>query len=211
MWKILKMEIDYNKVQLTSVVLLPVLFGLFCLTGTLLMEQENFFTKYFWSMFVGLGTYFLIFAVWSRWKKEQRERFQRILPVSSKNISVFRFIFGISPVLLIFVILELIKAAAGEGWYITITRIHAQLGLMFILLATIALLNETISRWSNWFVTLLVALAIFILTYVVIHSVTIEVLPPLTVGGSEVYFYLWGVLLSFTAAVVYNYRKSYLK
>ena len=73
MLKILKAEIEYNKTLLVVMLLLPLSFTIFALNDVKLFPQIYFLKKYFWSMVIGLGTYFLVYVIWTVRKKEFRD------------------------------------------------------------------------------------------------------------------------------------------
>ncbi|MFC2084519.1 hypothetical protein ACFLS9_05635 [Bacteroidota bacterium] len=181
----------------------------------MVFTEVNFLKRYFWPMIVGLGIYFSIYIIWTIRFKEGRDRLHNILPIKLHYIALIRFVFGILPVIIVFVYLELSRLFIPEEWHIFIERINGQLGLFFIFLCVLSIFIDIrflLVRKKELFKSIaiiLTGLAVVLSTGGLVHLLAINVLRPLPVGAEESYFYLWGLILSVIAAIVFYKRKSF--
>jgi len=216
MYKLLKSEIQYFKLPLAIIVLLPLIFTVFALSNILLFENIYFLKKYFWSMIVGVGTYALVFIIWSLRKKEMREREHALLPITLNNLSFFRWVFGIAPFVLIGSYIELLRNVLPSQQLIFIDRINGQLGMMFIALAAVDLvINTWIALESKRYdkrviYSFILIVALIILSFGIIYSVSASLIKPLGFGGEEIVFFIWGIIISVFDVFVFAKRKLYL-
>ncbi|NOX17506.1 MAG: hypothetical protein GXO87_04390 [Chlorobi bacterium] len=230
MLKILMAEIKYFKLPLLVIFALPLIFTVAALNDILLFEQVYFLKKYFWSVFVGLGTYALIIIIWSLRKKEIRERVHAALPVSVGKLAVGRWIFAVSPFLIVGFYVELLRCFIPVRQIIFIDRINGQLGMLFLALAAVDL---AMNSWSalefkrydkRLFFTGLISAALLISGFGVIYLASASIIQPLspsgdenifliqpqTSGGEEILFFVWGTVLSVIDLFVFKKRKSFL-
>lgn len=216
MYKLLKSEIQYFKISLAIIVLLPLAFTVSALSNILLFENIYFLRKYFWSMIIGVGTYVLVFIIWSMRKKEMREREHALLPITLNSISFFRWIFGIAPFVLIGLYIELLRSVLPSQQLIFIDRINGQLGMMFIALVAVDLvINAWIAIESKRYdkrviYSFILIVALIILSFGVIYSVSVSIIKPLGFGGEEVIFFIWGIIISVFDVIVFTKRKLFL-
>ena len=216
MLKILKAEIEYYNLLILLLVILPLCFTIFAENDILLFTNIYFLKKYFWSVLVGLGIYGIVFAIWSSRKKELRERIHALIPVKLKKRSISRWILGISPFIIVGFYIEMHHYFLPEQQVIFIDRINGQLGLMFIALAGVDLvINMWITFESKRYdkkilYSFSIVVGLLVLTFGVIYLVSTSIIKPLGFGGEEIFFFIWGTILSVLATILFSKRKSYL-
>jgi len=212
MLKILKAEINYFMIPLIAIALLPLSFTIFTAADIHAFLGFNFFEKYFWSLIFGFGTYGFVFIIWTLRKKEVRDRLHSTLPVSLNQTAIIRWLFGIAPFILIWIYLELLRNVIPEDQTIFINRINAQMGLMFIALASFDFIINSDNSITNgrYIKILLISLALIFSSLGVIFLVTISVIPRFPFGGGEFYFTFWGLVISVISMLIFTNRKSFL-
>lgn len=216
MFKLLKSEIEYFWLLVLPIIFLPISFTIFALIDIKAFAEVYFLKKYFWSALVGLGIYGLVFIIWSLRKREFRERSHALIPVTTYRRSIIRWIFGISPWLIVGLYIELHHLFIPTGQQIFIDRINGQLGLMFIALVAVDLvLNSWIAleskRYSKKLIySVFLTFAIAGLSVGVIYSVSTSLIKPFGFGGEEIFFFIWGIVISLIDTVVFTKRKSFL-
>jgi hypothetical protein len=216
MYKLFKSEIEYFILPVIIVVMLPLSFTFVALNDVKVFTEIYFLKKYFWSTVIGLGIYGLVFIVWSIKKKELRERAHALIPMSVKSISISRWLFGIIPFVFVGFYIELLRRVLPSEQIVFISRINGQLGMMFIALVGIDLI---INSWyalgakiydKRIVYIVLITIVVLLLSFGVVYSVTNALLKPLSFGDGEIYFFLWGIILSITDAFVFTKRKTFL-
>ena len=216
MLQILKAEIEYFWIHLLIIVLLLLSFTLFELNNIAFLSDIYLFKKYFWSMVIGLGTYFIVYVIWVVRKKELRDRSTIILPLNINQLSIVRWLFGITPFVFIFLYLEMNRFIIPEQQAIFIDRINGQLGMMFIALAAVDLV---MNAWSSlallrydkrllYSFFLIVVLAVS--SFGVIYAVSTSAIKPFGFGGEEIYFFIWGFVVSVVDVIIFTKQKSFL-
>jgi hypothetical protein len=216
MLALLKSEMKYFRFPLLVMIILPLIFTAFALSDIKTFPQVYFLKKYFWSALVGLGIYGLVFMIWSMRKKEMRERKHALTPIAVNRISFMRWLFGISPFVLVGLYIELLHGVLPFEQLIFIDRINGQLGMMFIALVAVDLvMNSWIALESKRYdkrliysFLLVVALATF--SFGIIYSVTTSLIKPLGFGGEEIIFFIWAIIISIIDTIVFTKRKSFL-
>ncbi len=217
MLKIFKYETEYFKLLIIVIAVLPLIFTVFAMNDFLLFQQVYFLKKYFWSVVVGLGIYAFVFMIWSLRKKELRDRKHILLPVSLKKIAFSRWIFGVAPFILTFFYLEIIRFCLPEQQIIFVERISGQLGLLFIFLAALDLLiNASFAINQNSILKQKIFLAgillmLLISTIIVSNLVSDSGIKPFPNGGEELFFFIWGLIISIIDVFVFAKRKSFLR
>ena len=213
---ILKAEIEYFKLQILVLVLLPFSFTIFALNDILLFPQIYFIKEYFWSLAIGMGTYLIVYTIWTLRKKELRERLQIVLPLTIQQLSISRWFFGIAPFIFVGLFIELFQSFLPEQQVVFVARINGQLGMMFMALAAVAI---TINSWfalaslrydKRLISSFLLVIILVVLSFGVIYAVTTSKIKPFGFGGEEIYFFIWGLIVSVLDAVVFTKRKSFL-
>ena len=178
--------------------------------------QIYFLKKYFWSVVVGLGIYATVFIIWSLRKKELREREHALLPIGINNISIVRWLFGISPFVLVGLYIELLHSVLPAGQEIFIDRINGQLGMMFIALVAVDLIQNSwitleSTRYDKRLIySFILVIAIVALSFGVIYFVSTSIIKPMNFGGEEIFFFIWGIIISIVDAIIFTKRKSFL-
>jgi len=216
MLKILKAEIEYFKLLILAIVLLPLLFTVFAMNDVLLFQNVYFLKKYFWSVVVGLGIYAFVFMIWSLRKKELREREHILLPISINRIAFNRWLFGVAPFILIGGYLEIIRHCLPDQQTIFIERINGLLGILFMFLTAFDLLMNASfaitqkSYFKRKFSLAGIFLALLILTIAIINFVSSSEIKPFPTGGEEIFFFIWGFMISVVDAFVFIKRKIFL-
>lgn len=213
---ILKAEIKYFVSLVLAIIIPPLGFTIFATAKILPFQGTGFLTKYFWSLVIGMGTYLFVFIIWSIRKKEIRDSLHSILPVSINNIAVARLIFGAAPFLLIYIYIESHRLFLSAEQVVFISKINAQLGMMFFALVSVDLVMNAWSalthlKYGNRLLySFLFVVCLIAASFVVVYSVTMSLLKPFYLGGEEFYFMLWGLVLSIIDAVIFTNRKSFL-
>jgi len=216
MFTLLKSEIKYFRLPLIAIVMLPLFFTVIALNDIKLFSQIYFLKKYFWSAVIGLGTYGFVFMIWSMRKKELRERVHALIPISINKLSVIRWLFGISPFILVGLYIELLRAILPPQQLIFIDRINGQLGMMFVALVAVDLvMNAWIALQSKRYdkrlvYTFLLSFALIVLSFGVIYSVSTSIIKPFGFGGEEIFFFIWGLIISVIDAIIFTKRKLFL-
>ena len=216
MFKLLKSEIEYFILLVLLIILLPLCFTVFAINDVQAFSQIYFFKKYFWSVLVGLGIYALVFIIWTLRKKELRERKHALIPLATKKISISRWLCGISPFILVGLYIELHHYFLPTGQQIFIDRINGQLGLIFIALIAVDLV---INFWialerkryaKRIIISVMLVITLTALSVGVIYAVSTSIIKPFGFGGEEIFFFIWGIIISIVDAIVFTKRKSFL-
>ena len=216
MLQILKAEIEYFRIHLLIIVLLLLSFTLFELNNIAFLSDIYLFKKYFWSMVIGLGTYFIVYVIWVVRKKELRDRSTIILHLNINQLSIVRWLFGITPFVFILLYLEMNRFILPEQQAIFIDRIYGQLGMMFIALAAIDLVMNAWSALAllrydkRLLYSFLLIVVLAVSSFGVIYAVSTSVIKPFGFGGEEIYFFIWGLVLSVVDAIIFTKQKSFL-
>ena len=214
MYNIVKAEIKYFWVLIVAIGLLLAAFTIFAFANIYPFDGKYFLTKYFWSLTIGMGTYVIVFIIWSLRKKESRDLVHSKLPVKIREISLARWIFGVSPFVISYLYLELLRFIIPEEQLPYVRRINAQLGMMFFALAAIDLVMN-IWYWLDskrydlrLLYTFISVVLIIVFSASMVYVVTIEFIQPFYFGGKEFYFISWGVVLSIISTAVFKHRKT---
>ena len=211
MLKILKAEIEYFKIPLIAMVIPLIAFAVFAAADIQFFQSGRVLKKFFWPLTIGMGTYALVFIIWTFRKKELRDRSQSVLPISLDKITFTRWLFGIAPLILIWTYLELLRNFIVEDQ--VVFGINLILGFMYIFIVSFDLILNLDAIIFNYTFIISYLVAIIISALSVIISFLIfktSVLPILIIVGSEFYFIIWVILLSILDAYVFKKRKSFL-
>jgi len=216
MYKILIAEIKYFSIILTALFLLPLLFTIYAFMDVALFENVYFLKKYFWSMIIGFGVYGFVFIIWSLRKKENRDRFISFLPLSIKELSFIRWLFGIAPFLIVGLYIEIIGKLIPENQLIFISRINAQVGIFFIFLVSFDLimnvtflLTQKVYKYRN-VILVSVVLLIILISVLMVAGMINEIIKPLPFLTEESYFFIWGLILSVADMIIFSKRRIFL-
>lgn len=211
MFALLISEVKYFRFLLALILLFPVVFTFSTLSNAILFENVYFMEKYFWSTLIGLGTYGLLFTIWTVKLKERRSRIYLLLPKSKIILSLTRWLFGITPLIFLLMYLYILKYFIPYEQTIQITRTTAQLGLLIIFLASFDfIINFESSLFfsvagNRWMVLISVVLILILLSIGVIFLVTkfsIE-------GLAELLFNTWGIFIFTISTVLYYNRTTF--
>lgn len=208
-------EIRYFRIPLLIIFLLPFSFLITINFGITPFQGMFFLDKYLWSMYIGLGSYILIFIIWTLRKKYRRERLHALLPVSRKNLALARWIFAVSPFLLVWFMMMLFKYFVPENEIVHIERSFGQLGLMMIFLGSFDLIINFDNSLGRKFSKRRTKTLAVIITVVVLISiiVVISIVNMATAGifasHSEQLFLIWAITISIFSARVFLNRKSF--
>ncbi len=213
--KLILAEIKYYKPVFIAMSLPLIIFTLSGLADVKVLTKLEFVDKYFWSITIGMGTYMLIYGIQVARIKEQRDRLHAILPVKQSYFSMARYVFGLLPVVVTAVYLVLLGYILPSDWFVYVIRVVAQLGLLFIALGALSILYEIVkfgSATKGANINLIASAAFVIISILsagLIYGVTISIIKPLPVGGDEMYFYLWALVLTNVSYIIFMRRKSY--
>ena len=216
MLQILKAEIEYFWIHLLIIVMLLLSFTVFELNDIAFFSDIYLFKKYFWSMVIGMGAYFIVYVIWVVRKKELRDRSTIILPLNINQLSIVRWLFGITPFVFILLYLEMNRFILPEQQAIFIDRIYGQLGMMFIALAAIDLVMNAWSALAllrydkRLLYSFLLIVVLTVSSFGVIYAVSTSVIKPFGFGGEEIYFFIWGLVVSVVDAIIFTKQKSFL-
>lgn len=191
--------------------------GIFTILGLTNLRVDitvEFLNKYFWPLTIGLGSYFLIYGMHANKYKEKNDRLLGTLPLSIKFRATYKFIFGVLPIVSIVLYLELLRTVLPIETHKTITRIDAQLSLLFIFLGIMSTsfdyLKCPMNRKGRSLKSAAIVIGLALLTALFILLVASETIPPIVQGRDEIYFYLWGVIMALVASIIYYRRTSFL-
>jgi len=216
MLKILKAEIEYFRLPVLAIILLPLLFTVFALNDILLFPKIYFMKKYFWSLAIGMGTYLFVYAIWTFRKKEYRERLHIMLPLNIHHLSISRWFFGIVPFIFVGLFIELLQGLLPEQQVVFVARINGQLGMMFIALVVVDLVMNSWLAFASLrydkrlLYSFLLVVTITFLSFAVIYAVSTSLIKPFGFGGEEIFFFIWGFIVSIIDAFAFKKRKSFL-
>ena len=216
MLQILKAEIEYFWIHLLIIVMLLLSFTVFELNNIAFFSDIYLFKKYFWSMVIGMGAYIIVYIIWVVRKKELRDRSTIILPLNINQLSLVRWLFGIIPFVFILLYLETNRFILPEQQAIFIDRINGQLGMMFIALAAIDLVMNAWSALAllrydkRLLYSFLLIVVLTVSSFGVIYAVSTSVIKPFGFGGEEIYFFIWGLVVSVVDAIIFTKQKSFL-
>jgi len=210
---ILKSEIKYFQFLLGMILSLVLVFAAFAITNTKDFFRIEFFDRFAWSIFVGLGTYFLVFAIWINRYKESRDRLHFMLTINKMKVSLTRWFFGISPFIITWIMLELLRFFVPVDFLLYIDGVIAQLGLLFIFIVTFDIMLNYTNGFvkTKFWLTVLVTGIIVTLSVFIIYLVTYSFIPPFIIGGSEFYFMAWGFLISIFDIYVFYNRETFIR
>jgi len=208
MISLLKSEIEYFKVHLGIIAALPLIFSIFAFPNIMIFENAYFLKKYFWSVLIGIGTYAFVFSVWTLRIKENRERLHYLAPISKMKLSISRWIFGITPFVLIISYLLILYYYVPLSQVVFVRRAIAQLGLLLVFLASFDLIINLDLSLSGIFLKKRQIIITVIASLLIITSICIIYLVTLFVGEliGELIFNLWGMTV-FTISSVLHYKK----
>ena len=201
MCKLLKSELTYNRYLLIALLSLPIIYTFFLAVDVAPFESNRFLGKYFWSGFIGLGTYLLIYVMWVQRIKENRDRLHSIIPVSIKQNARSRTLLGLLPFTVIVLYTLLIHFLVLTDQSDQTKRIFAQLGFMFIFLAHLLIWRDLWAGYSYKSETrkLLLVVSTAILMMVASIVALFFILIPLVDGiftmSHEIIFMCWGLIL----------------
>ena len=217
MWTIIKTEIIYSKHNLLVVTGLLLAFSLFALLEIHISTDANFVGRYLWTMIIALGIYIVIYQIWSTRIRTKRDRFHHQLPISVSKISFARWLFGILPLLSVIIYILLLKLFITTVWQIQSERIIGQLGFFTAFLAMLFVLRDIsfyLADKSNIIKILanisFLAISAFGVIFIIILTSPI-LIEPLFNNGSEILFFIWGIVLSSASVIIYKKRKSFLE
>ena len=163
-----------------------------------------------------MGAYIIVYIIWVMRKKELRDRSNIILPININQLSIVRWLFGIIPFVFILLYLEINRFILPEQQAIFIDRINGQLGMMFIALAAIDLVMNAWSALSllkydrRLLYSFLLIAVLTVSSFGVIYTVSTSVIKPFGFGGEEIYFFIWGLVVSVVDAIIFTKQKSFL-
>ena len=216
MIKILKAESQYFLIPLGAMICLPLIFTVYIMSDIILFADVYFLKKYFWSMIIGLGGYMFMFIIWAIRKKESRDRYHHTFPLTLNHITFIRWVFGVIPFLLIGIYFEILANMVPERQIIFVNRASAQLGIFFIFLVSYDLvMNITIlitNKFHKHSYTILLGAIIIIISASIlfIYSMSESVLKPIPPLSQEIYFFVWGFVLSLVDLSAFKNRNNYL-
>ncbi len=191
-----------------------IIFTILGLTDTYIDLNMEFINKYFWSLVIGLGSYFLIYGMHVNKYKEKHDRVLAYLPVPLKNRAIYKFAFGIFPIVSIVFFLEFLRTILPDSLNTTITRIDAQLSLLFIFLGIMSTSYDYMKcptkkiKHSIRSASIVIILSLLSAGFIIL--VGSETIPPIVKGRDEIYFYLWGIVIAVVASVIYYRRESFV-
>jgi len=213
MWQLVKSEIEYFKIPLIVIVIPLIGFAVFASADIHLFQNGRVLKKYFWPLTIGMGTYALVFIIWTFRKKELRDRSHSVLPISLDKITFTRWLFGIAPLILIWTCLELMRNIIVEDQVAYIIGINLILGFMYLFIVSFDLilnLDVNLLKYKiiiNYLVAILIAASSVIISILIFKT---SVLPILVIVGNEFYLLAWVLLLSALDAYIFRKRKSFL-
>ncbi|MDX1699809.1 MAG: hypothetical protein R3250_04275 [Melioribacteraceae bacterium] len=217
MFKLIKNEIEYFKIPLLAILFLLSMFTLFALYDIELFSDVEFLKKYLWSMIIGLGSYGLVFILWSQRVKENHERMIYSLPIKINSKRWSRWIFAILPFVFVMVYIQILHFMLSGDWTLHVGRISAQVGFLSMALAGIFIVRDF------WFVKQnkghgykifsgSVIFIIAVLGEIVINRIySYNIITPFYIHQEELMFFTWSILFSSFSLVLYSKRKSYLE
>jgi hypothetical protein len=174
----------------------------------------EFLNKYFWPLTIGLGSYFLIYGMHVNKNKERHDRILATLPLDIKFRTTYKFVFGVLPIVLIILYLELLRTILPAETHRTITRIDAQLSLLFIFLGimstSVDYLRCPTNKKGRSLKSAMIVIVLALSSALFIILVGSEIIPPIIQGRDEIYFYLWGFVMAVVASVIYYRRTSFI-
>jgi hypothetical protein len=214
MWKIFLSELEYHIKLLGIVLLLISAFTLSAIFNFQVFTTLEFLRKYFWAIFVGLGTYLLVYLIWMQRTKEIREQLMFKLPVSAAKIAILRWIFAAVPFLFVMIFIQILQLFLNEEWNIQIGRISGQLGFLAIFLSILFISRDLLFVIKNSVHRTIIMLLGSVLgvfgIVAIIKFASYELAFPLYIHWEELLFFLWGIFISLGSIFTYQIRKSYL-
>jgi hypothetical protein len=214
MWMLIKSEIKYNGRIVFITALINIAFTVFGLLGINIFPSESFPGKYFWTIIVAVGSYFVIFIYWTIRTVEKRERLSALLPLTKKQLALIRYLLGVIPFLVIASWIELNRLILPPEYHKFIARISTQLSMLFIFLSLFAIGMELHfeTPYKSRINKIIDSIILFNLTAASIALYTLEgftYLPQMGVLEGRVYFYVWGLIVSSVAVRFFYKRISY--
>lgn len=141
MLKLLFAEIEYNKVFLSFLAIIFILYTFFAVTDTQLLERPEFEIDY-WGAIAGLFIYLFFFIIYSMRILEKRIRMLTILPVSVNDISMSRLLLVLIPLIIILIYLVVIHYLLIDTWHEETGAMMMQAGFCFTMIFTVLLIRD---------------------------------------------------------------------
>lgn len=213
MWRLIKAEIGYNKYLIILSILFPLIFTIYSTLNVKVFQHVYFLRKYSWTIIVGFGLYFVIYAIWTMRIKEKRDRMHSIIPLKIKQISTVRYIFGVIPILVTVIYLQILRLFISVDWQTFVHRISVQLAMFFVFLISMLITRDLWNSFSQKNVRNRRLICGSTITSILLFSVLIIYLATISNiehGTDEVLFWGWGLLLSFSSPFVFVKRDNYL-
>ena len=213
MWSLIKAEMGYNKYLIILSILLPIIFTVYSAINVKIFQQIYFLQKYSWTIIVSFGLYFVIYAIWAMRVKERRDRLHSFIPIEINKISIARYIFGLIPLLVTIIYLQLLRQFLNTDWQIFIHRISVQLSMFFIFLISMLIIRDlwhSFSQKNQKYkipICISATASIIFFTALIIYAATIS---NIAEGTDEILFWSWGILLSFSSPFVFIKRDNFL-
>jgi hypothetical protein len=168
-------------------------------------------------MVIGLGSYGIVFILWSQRVKEKHERMIYLLPISLNSKRWGRWIFAILPFLFVMIYIQTLHFFLSEDWNVHVGRISAQIGFLSMALASIFIIRDYWFIANNKGDLYKIIVATLIITVSTLGAIFItkifsyDIFPPLYIHQEELMFFVWGIIISSIALLFYSKRKNYLE
>ena len=217
MLKLIKNECNYFKAPLAAILLLLLIFTFAAFNNIQLFNQIPFLKKYLWSMIIGLGAYGIVFFLWMQRVKENHERILFLLPTSLKVKKWSRWLYAIIPFTLVMIYIQILHFFLPEIWKVHIGRISAQIGFLSMALASIFIVRDIwfVKAGDSQLYKILIGIIIFAVTaagaLLIIVIFNYDIVVPLYIHQEELFFFLWGIIVSAISLITYEKRKAYLE
>ncbi len=211
---LIKSELKYNSGLILITAFINIAFAVTGLLDISLFSENSFIGKYFWSIIIAVGSYFIIFIYWTKRTVEKKDRLYALLPLTNKQLALFRYLLGVLPFIIIASWIELNRLFLPEEWHKYIERISTQLSMLFIFLSLFAAGMELQydTAYKQKLDKIIDSVMLFNLIAASIALYTLEgftYLPQMGVLEGRVYFYAWGLIVSFAAVRMFYKRKLY--
>lgn len=214
MLRLLIHEIKYQWMFVLLLVVMPIFFMFFIINDVVFFQNNYFLKKYFWALVVGMGSYMIVVGIWTFRKKELRDRYHHLLPVSKTKLVLQRWLFGTVPFIYVFAVVYITGFFVDESDYRLIERVHAQVGILFIFIVSIDFIMNIDNVLPGKLYHKRNILMLIIGISYVLFSVGVVALIIIFLEDRGVYveflFFLYGILISIISGFLFVKRNKYL-
>lgn len=215
MYRLLRGEIRYNRILYQTSLFLTLLFAAAMLLNPAFLEDVSFLNNTFWSVAVGITSFFIFQIIWSMQIKEKRDYQIALKPAFKTDAVSAKFLSLLIPLYLPSITVLLLIPFVDKTLNETVEAVHVQLSLLFIFTVLMISAKEIWDYHSEKndnakiLSTAAVMLPMVIMTGGVLYATLFGDYLQLA-GYPGLPVFIWGNILLLVPAYFYNRKRSYL-